>query len=295
MRILVITLVTIEREFEECVESIRRQTYRDYHHVVFRNLPSTAANRALYGTFMERAGEFDLFMRVDADMVIENENLFAWVVDRLIVHPSVGMLTIDIHDYFSDRLISGFHTFRNTVKFALDDPVQPDRPLVPRRQRLMERSDLGYGIRHCKDPSDLQALHYGIHRGVKLLEWLRRRNAKRIYWHSWVIWQTWKNFLRRRDRRLALAVLGAELALRGVFTIEHLDHQTELPKRALRATEDLHDMALEELIRRLQREAWRSLPALFKTSGPRCTGVGQSGREDLQGILREANDRRAGA
>ena len=52
MRLLVITLATIENEFEECVESIARQTYRDYHHIIFRDLASMEANRALYGTFM---------------------------------------------------------------------------------------------------------------------------------------------------------------------------------------------------------------------------------------------------
>lgn len=285
MRILVITLVTIEREFEECIESIKRQSYRDYHHIVFRDLPSPDADRTLYGTFMERAGEFDLFIRVDADMVIESENLFAWVVERMMARPSVEMLTIAIHDYFTDRLISGLHAYRNTVRFAVDDPIQPDRPLVPRSHRLVERSDLGYQIRHCKNPSDLQALHYGIHRGVKLLEWMRRRDARRIYWYSWMIRQTWRNFLRRRDRRLALAVLGAELGLRGAFTVEHLSHGSELPKGVLMAVDGLDETALEKVIRRLQHGAWGALPALFRTCALRYTGVRRFGRGDLEAIL----------
>lgn len=285
MQILVITLVTIENEFEECVASIARQTYRDYRHIILRDLESAEANRALYGTFMQRAGEFDLLIRVDADMVIENDHLFAWVVERMSARPSLEMLSIDIHDFFTDGLISGLHAYRNTVTFPLDDPIQPDHALVPKERTLIERSNFGYGVRHGKNPSPLQALHYGIHRGVKMHEWIRRGNARRIYWYAWMIRQTARNFGKRRDRRLALALLGAELGLRGVFAVDHLSHHTEFPKRVLQATERLDDATLAEVIRRLQREAWGTLPPLFRMCALRWAGVRPLRSGDLEAML----------
>jgi hypothetical protein len=285
MRMLVITLVTIENEFEECVESIARQTYRDYQHIIFRDLGSMEANRALYGTFMERAGEFELLIRVDADMVIENPDLFAWVVEKMTLHPSLQILSIDIHDYFTNRLIAGLHTYRNTVKFVVDDPIQPDRPIVPKEHTRIERSAVGFGVRHCKNPSALQALHYGIHRGVKLREWARRRDMPRTYWYAWVIRQTWRNYVRRRDRRLGLALLGAELGVRGVFAVNHLSHHTELPKRVLGATEGLDNAAVAEVIRRLQRAAWGFLPAPLRAYALSWADVKPFGSRDLEALL----------
>jgi hypothetical protein len=293
MQILVITLVTIENEFEECVASIARQTYRDYRHVVLRDLESTAANRALYQTFVQRAAEFDLLIRVDADMVIENDHLFAWIVERMCGRPSVDMLSIDIHDFFTDGLISGLHSYRNTVQFPLDDPFQPDHVVVRDGRTLIERSQLGYGIRHCKNPSPLQALHHGIHRGVKMREWIRRGNAQRIYWYASMIEQIRKNFVKRRDRRLVLALLGAELGLRGAFSVDHLSHQSELPKRVLQATEHRDDADLERIVRRLQREAWGFLPAPLRMCALRFAGVRPLGRADLEALFGSALTPRA--
>ncbi len=285
MRILVITLVTIENEFEECVAAIARQTYRDYHHLIFRDLGSTEANRTLYGTFMERAGEFDLLMRVDADMVIENQELFAWVVEKMTARPSLEVLSIDIHDYFTDRLIAGLHTYRNTVKFAVDDPIQPDHPIVSQQHTRIVRSAVGFGVRHCKNPSVLQALHYGIHRGVKLRAWVRRGDIQHVYWYASVIRQTWRHYVKRRDRRLALALLGAELGVRGVFAVDHLSHHTELPKQVLRATQRLDDPTLDAVIRRLQRTAWGFLPALLRMCALRWAGVLPLGHAELKAML----------
>ena len=200
MRVLVGTFVTIENEFEECVESIARQTYRNYHHVIVRNLESLDAHRILYGTFTERAAEFDLLIRVDADMVVENHQLFAWIVEQMTLRPAIEMLTIDIHDYFTDRLISGLHTYRSTVKFPADDPIQPDHVVVAKDRLQVERSAVGFGVRHCADPSPLQALHYGIHRGVKLREWMRRGDAPHTYWYAALIRQTWRNYVPRTAR-----------------------------------------------------------------------------------------------
>lgn len=289
MHMLVITLVTIENEFQECVESIARQTYRDYHHVIFRNLGSMEANRALYGTFMKRAGEFELLIRVDADMVIENRNLFAWVVDEMTMRPSLQKLSIDIHDYFTNRLISGLHTYRNTVKFAVDDPIQPDHATVPEQHTRVERSAVGFGVRHCKNPSPLQALHYGIHRGVKLREWMRRGDTPHTYWYTWVIRQTWRNYVRRRDRLVGLGLLGAELGIRGVFAVDHLSHHTELPKRVLRATECLGNAAIGEIILQLQREAWGFLPARLRTYALTWAGVRPFSSTDLEALLGDAS------
>jgi len=285
MRVLVGTLVTIEKEFEACVESIARQTYRNYHHVVFRDLESLAAQRMLYGTFMERAAEFDLLMRVDADMVIENPQFFAWIVEQMTRRPSIEMLSIDIHDYFTDRLITGLHTYRSTVTFSVDDPIQPDRVVVAKQHQQIERSAIGFGVRHCTDPSPLQALHYGIHRGVKLREWMRRGDTSHASWYASVIRQTWRNYVRRRERRVGLAVLGAELGIRGVFAIDHLNHHTELPKRVLRATEHLDDAAIAQMVGRLQRETWGFLPARLRTYALRWNGVRAFSRTDVDALL----------
>ena len=86
MRILVGTLYTIENEFDECVASINRQSHSDFEHFILENLPNKHAHDTLYRTFMERSGDFVLLIKVDADMVIEDEDLFAKIVDKFRVN-----------------------------------------------------------------------------------------------------------------------------------------------------------------------------------------------------------------
>jgi len=104
-RILVGTLYAGENEFEECLASIKRQTYRGWSHFVIRDLPKQEAHKKLYQTFMNRADEFDLFIKVDSDMVIENENLFKGIAARFKGDPSLEQLSIAVKDFFTDQLI----------------------------------------------------------------------------------------------------------------------------------------------------------------------------------------------
>lgn len=216
--------------------AIQRQTYRAYEQFVLEGLAKREAHDALYGTFMARAGEFDLFMKVDADMVIENPSLFAQIVDRFSAAPEMHMLTIAVHDYFSDTLIDGMHTFRSTVKWPLStDIVYTDRHPVQRKHRVIDTSDLAPAAIHCKNPSPFQAFHYGMHRGVKARVQMERYKRYPLFYMRHIE-ATWQHFLRAGDVRLGFAALSAELALRGDFDAEHIAYtnpyaQNEFKKR----------------------------------------------------------------
>lgn len=58
MRLMIGTLYTIENEFEECVAAIKRQSYGNFEHVVFKGLRKQEAHHALFSTFREQAHAF---------------------------------------------------------------------------------------------------------------------------------------------------------------------------------------------------------------------------------------------
>ena len=117
MRILVGTLYTIENEFEECVSSIRRQTYPNFKHIVIKNLPLKEAHDTLYQTFVDRSDEFDLLIKVDADMVVPDEEFFTKIVSKFRQNEWLELLQVHCYDYFSDRLIAGLNTYRNSMRW----------------------------------------------------------------------------------------------------------------------------------------------------------------------------------
>lgn len=251
MKIFVGTLKTIENEFEECVAAIERQTYQNFEHFVFEDLPNKEAHDTLYRSFMERADEFDLMVKVDADMVIENEVLFEGIVERFEEHPRLQDLEIAVHDFFSDRLIWGMHAYRDTMEWKRgDENLFVDRAEVPDEAHIQDDEDLAPAAIHCKSPSPFQAFHYGVHKALKMIQpgrWPKNRSHVRFHWKN--IQQTRDHFRRTGDRRLGYAVLGAEVGLREDITPEHISYSEPYLRRRFDAFENLDAEALRATVR----------------------------------------------
>jgi hypothetical protein len=253
MRIFVGTLYTIENEFEECVASIERQSYRNFQHFVFRNLPNKKAHDTLYRSFMEKAGEFDLMIKVDADMVIEDEHLFAKIVERFRSNGQLKDLEIAVHDFFSDRLIWGMHTYRNTVEWRqTDEDLFVDACPLDENERIHDDSELAPAAIHCKNPSPFQAFHYGVHKALKTIQpGCKEIDYGYTLYHWYNIESTRQNFFRTRDRRIGFAILGAELAFRGSIWPHHLDYTNPFLEKLYKPYEGLDILQLEQEIRKV--------------------------------------------
>jgi len=227
MRILVGVLYSGENEFAECLAALQRQSYRDFEYFIVTGLPKREAHDRLYGIFMARAKEFDIFVKVDADMVIEDRDLFAKLVDRFWQNPNMDQLTIAVHDFFTDRLIEGMHAYRSSVRWPKrDSDVFTDRHPVPRDRQVIDYDDLAPAAIHCKNPSPFQAFHFGLHRALKILTYLQlsRGQPSNLQFHLNNNELVWHHFLRTGDVRLGFAALGAELALRGDFNVAHISY-----------------------------------------------------------------------
>jgi len=226
MLLFVGTLYVNENEFPESIDSIFRQSYKHYDHYVFRNLPNKEAHVALFKSFLEKTNEYDVLVKVDADMVLLNTSIFANIVDVFKQKDWVQILSIAVHDFFSDRLIWGLNTYRNTVRWDLDsENLFVDIPNTPIDNYFFDDHILAPAAIHCKNPSPYQAFHYGIHRGLKVIQTNRvekRSSSSKSHFRNLEL--TWLNFLSKKDERLGLAVLGAELVYAGKFNVNDLDY-----------------------------------------------------------------------
>lgn len=262
MNILVGTLYTIENEFEECVAAINRQNYSSFEHFILNNLPNKEAHDALYLTFMERSDDFDLFIKVDADMVIADENLFAKIANKFRVNEWLKDLEIAVYDFFSDQLIWGMHTYRNTVRWQDDDknlfvdscPVEP-------HERLHDDHELAPAAIHCKDPSPYQSFHCGVHRALKVVQPDQPEFLEGDSLYHWDNLKRMKrNFSHTRDRRIGCAILGAELVFRGGIRPGHLDYSNPYLSRLFKQYEGCDVAQLEQKIKRVGRGSYNFLP-----------------------------------
>jgi len=221
MKLLVGTLYTIENEFEDCCASIRNQSYRDFDHIILKDLSKKEAHEALYGLFMEKSGEYDLLVKVDADMVIEDRDLFLKIVKRFESDPRLDLLLIAVHDFLADGLLIGLNVFRNTVRWELGEEAlftDMTHAASTIRKTVKDYTDLAPAAVHCGDPSPFQAYHYGFHRGMKAV----------IGGKRWGLIAAFNEHYRRdRDPRVAYALLGANAAFTRRFAVEHISYNND--------------------------------------------------------------------
>lgn len=216
-KILIGTLYSGENELDDCIKSVEKQNYTNWNHKIFRNLPNKEAHDTLYSFFMNNQKEYELFIKLDADMVFKHEKCLEEIVKIFQKNKNLDHLVTAVHDFFSDSLIMGLHVFSNRVRWQKDKEevfVDPD-PWQPGEKISLWDSPAPL-VLHNSNPDPVQAYSFGIHRMTKAIQKDRKelkRAQVKIQWG--LINKLWQHFERTGDKRLGLAIIGADEVLSG--------------------------------------------------------------------------------
>jgi len=256
MRVFVGTLYSGENEYDECLASIQRQTFRDFDHFVFRNLPNKEAHHKLFESFLDRAGEYDILVKIDADVVLASDTILEKIVDKMRCDDGIDILAVAVHDFFTDKLINaGMATYRNTVRWDYGkETMFVDHAEVRPGREVYDDKELAPAGVHCKNPAPWQAFHYGLHRGLKSIQRIHSSG------HWSYLERVRDNFRTTGDRRIGLAVLGAELVYAGQLSRSDVDYTNARMRAVLEQYLPLDSAGLEREIRRLRARNWGMLP-----------------------------------
>ena len=168
-RILVGTLESGEQEFEECKELISAQKFVKVHHIVISGLREREAHAKLIQTWLVNKPNFDYFIKVDADTVLNSDTTLATLADFMKSRDATG-IQVKLLDYFSKELISGLNMFTPEVKFRTrPSRLYPDQLDFGHRLQLKghhvaQFEPIGF---HGKNPNSRQSFYYGYHRFLK--------------------------------------------------------------------------------------------------------------------------------
>lgn len=213
MRILIVSLYSGENEFSDSVKSVDFQTFKDWKHVVFKNLPNKEAHEKLYNYFMESQSAYDLFIKLDADMVFTNKFALHKIIRIFEAEENLDHLILGVKDWYSSLPIEGLHIFSNRTTWLksselLNVDTQPNFP--GKRIKLVHTHDpIAY---HSPNPSINQAYQFGVHRTLKTFRFIDKGMINLGQWN--LIVKSWKNFKEFRDIRHGYVVLGAENVLK---------------------------------------------------------------------------------
>jgi hypothetical protein len=168
MRFLILTLYNGENEFDSCLRSVGSQSHADREQRVFENLPKAEAHTLLYETIMEVGDRYDLFLKLDADMVLANETVLERIAGIFRRVTNLDHLVLGVKDWYTDSDIIGVHTFSNRARWSPNPSglfTDPD-PEIPGRKVMIFRPR-PIAVQHGTDPTPLQAFFFGVHRAMK--------------------------------------------------------------------------------------------------------------------------------
>lgn len=233
MKILTGVLYTVENEFDQCIESIEKQTYKDHDYFIIEKLPNKEAHDKLYQTFMDNSEKYDLFIKVDADMVLARDTFFAEVVNYFATYPEVDDLQIAVHDFFTNRLIYGLHVYSNRMKWKQEEESifvdwSEERGSY---KRVNDKVNLAPAAYHCPNPSKFQSFHFGLHKAVKITQYERkglRYFACVVHWDN--VLELLKHFQTNKDIALAFAIIGVYEGIKQKVTSDEINFDS---KRAI--------------------------------------------------------------
>lgn len=260
MKLLVGTLFAGENELEECQAAIRNQDYKNYDLTLIENLPELEAHHKLYKSFIDNADKYDLLVKVDADTVIISDHFFASIVEKFSQNPWLEVMNVGVKDFFTDEIIpAGIQIYRNTVKWNFEkDTLFPDIPILDHDRYLYDKTELAPAAIHCKNPSLLQAFHYGVHRGLKAIQMIHSTS------HWKMLEKVWGNFLRTGDKRIGLAVLGAELVYVGRFARKDQNYNNPKMASILARYQDMSAQQIKARVHALRLINWGLLPSKWR-------------------------------
>jgi hypothetical protein len=221
--ILVLTLYSGENELDQCIESLQNQFYQNFEHQVFRFLPNVEAHKTLYGTIQNKRNEYDLFVKLDADMVFRKKEALADIVNIFHAYKNLDHAIFSVRDWYSGLDIVGLHAFSSNVKWKnLNDNLFVDpSPYVPGR-RIRFLSAPSPIADHSPNPTVSEAYCFGWHRALKLMsrDTSVTRRRQTIFQYN-LLYNIWKQFVKSKEMRRGVAIFAAEQAFSSNQAILH--------------------------------------------------------------------------
>lgn len=259
-KILALTLYSGENEFNECQASVKAQTGVNVNHEVFENLSNIEAHKALYKRIMDCRDKYDLFLKLDADMVLNRPTALSEVANFFSRYNDVDHMVALVNDHYTGGTIFGVHTYTANVDWELETHdrlfVDPDPKL--RGRLVRDPKELPIFVEHAPNPSPYQCFHFGFHRMLKAVQ---PESSVKIYAHTKyqlsVLRKVEQNYLRTKRNNLGLAILGADLVREGVLSAQTGDKKELEVKKAFQKISALDEKTVYRRVSR--KHYWRGL------------------------------------
>ena len=163
---------------------------------------------------MRNVSNYELFVKIDGDMVLKSNTVLSEMVDYFVANPSLDHAVFSVLDWFSQSALMGLHVFSNRCDWpSLDDDLFVDpTPVFPGDEKLVwtDPSPVAW---HASNPSNEQSFRFGYHRYLKILQrGTSRPSFRRAEFHYDLLTLVYKQLKLDPDPRRIIALYGCYCA-----------------------------------------------------------------------------------
>lgn len=288
IRVLVLTLYSGEKQLDDCNSALKNQTFLNWQQQIFRFLPNVEAHRCLYQEIMRRDGEFDLFVKLDADMVLSRVSALEEMVGRFVKEPGLDHAVFPVRDWYSGCDIMGVNMFTRRARWsAAEDRLFVDSsPAVPGTRRVFSGEEPVAA--HAPEPTLEEALLFGRHRALKIVQrgrWFK--NVQQAAFQLGLLGSVWDLFLASEDLRRGAALWGAEQVFSNAERELNFKTISGKYEGSIKFLQEIGLRKLQDILRprwspgvilSWRRWRWVSLPTALKA----CRSLGARGAKALR-------------
>lgn len=216
-RCLIGTLYVGENELAECQSSLYRQTFKNWDQFRIDYRSEEEAHSLLYERFMENREEYDFFIKLDPDMVLNRSTVLEEIIHYFCHRPSLDHACFSVYDYMSQQSIMGLHVFTNRVSWRpIENSMYPDQAPDINGEKVLVWNSPAPVAMHAPNPTYYQAFHFGAHRMLKALN---ARGLSEACYHWDTVCKIHKHSKKSQDPRLLFALIGAWHVWKGDINI----------------------------------------------------------------------------
>ena len=256
IKILALTAHIDESQINECIKSIKNQKNVQVKQTIISGLPAIEAEKRIYELFNENRNNYDYFVKIDADMVLESPDVLETITNKLTILRSrnIERLTIPVLDFYSGGFITGMHTLSaKSIPTKINSyPINnPDKWIGHIPGKIIKKTKRIY-VRHGYNPTSSQSFRYGLHRGIKF------KSSQYKSSHGLDLRNLYHNYQKNTgNERLKYAVIGSLL---GMGYIEIGNNLTSTPdtnslefNKLLEITNQIPINEIVELIKNVEK------------------------------------------
>lgn len=239
--VLIGVLSAGEPSLPRAMQSIESQDRVACEILHIRGLPSREAHSQLFSSFSSRTSNFDILVKVDADMELLHQGLICALAKTYSRFPSVDQIEVGVDDWLSGEKIWGLNSWRGGTRWKSSSPSTFNDRAQSTARKGIAVLDCGVPVvLHAAQPTENQCLRYGVRRALKAAELPSRSHLRRL-----IRFVEYATANPSRERMLVLAAIDTSLR-NPSQALAYID-EARTKKLTLEATVIAESLSIEEL------------------------------------------------